>query len=304
MTAVYHPLERLLARFLDYLRSSRGASPYTVKNYRTDIGQFVAYCREHDVRRLTQIDRAFLREYLEMLEAHGYAKASIVRRLAELRSFGAFLVRDGVAQQNPFRAVSAPRRPQRLPRYLTVAEIEALLAVPDLETPAGLRDRAIIEVLYGAGLRVSELAALDVGDVDLVQAQVRVTGKGSKERLGLLGGPAVQALHRYLEVGRPALLGARPTNALWLNRRGGRLSTRAVALMLSRTGQQAGLRQGVSPHMLRHSFATHLLDGGADIRIVQELLGHASLSTTQVYTHVSQSRAREVYQRAHPRARV
>ena len=304
MTAVSHPLERLLARFLDYLRSSRGASPYTVKNYRTDIGQFVAYCREHDVRRLTQIDRAFLREYLEMLEAHGYAKASIVRRLAELRSFGAFLVRDGVAQQNPFRAVSAPRRPQRLPRYLTVAEIEALLAVPDLETPAGLRDRAIIEVLYGAGLRVSELAALDVGDVDLVQAQVRVTGKGSKERLGLLGGPAVQALHRYLDVGRPALLGARPTNALWLNRRGGRLSTRAVALMLSRTGQQAGLRQGVSPHMLRHSFATHLLDGGADIRIVQELLGHASLSTTQVYTHVSQSRAREVYQRAHPRARV
>jgi len=304
MTAVSHPLERLLARFLDYLRSSRGASPYTVKNYRTDIGQFVAYCREHDVRRLTQIDRAFLREYLEMLEAHGYAKASIVRRLAELRSFGAFLVRDGVAQQNPFRAVSAPRRPQRLPRYLTVAEIEALLTVPDLETPAGLRDRAIIEVLYGAGLRVSELAALDVGDVDLVQAQVRVTGKGSKERLGLLGGPAVQALHRYLDVGRPALLGARPTNALWLNRRGGRLSTRAVALMLSRTGQQAGLRQGVSPHMLRHSFATHLLDGGADIRIVQELLGHASLSTTQVYTHVSQSRAREVYQRAHPRARV
>ncbi len=303
MASVSHPLERLLARFLEHLRTNRGASPYTLKNYRTDIGQFIEYCRERDVRRLAQIDRAFLRAYLETLEARGYAKASIVRRLAELRSFGAFLVRDGVVQQNPFRAVSAPRRPERLPRFLTVAEVEALLEAPDLETPAGLRDRAIIEVLYGAGLRVSELAALDVGDVDLAQAQVRVIGKGSKERIGLLGQPAVQALRRYIEAGRPALLGGRPTSALWLNRRGGRLSTRAVALMLSRAARQAGLRQNVSPHMLRHSFATHLLDGGADIRIVQELLGHASLSTTQVYTHVSQSRAREVYQRAHPRAR-
>jgi integrase/recombinase XerC len=156
--------------------------------------------------------------------------------------------------------------------------------------------------LYGAGLRVSELAGLNVADVDLAQAQVRVVGKGAKERIGLLGQPAVHAVRAYLEAGRPALLGRRPTDALWLNHRGGRLTVRGVALMLSKAGKQAGIRKPVSPHVLRHSFATHLLDGGADLRVVQELLGHANLATTQIYTHVSQSRAREVYLRAHPRA--
>jgi len=157
-------------------------------------------------------------------------------------------------------------------------------------------------VLYAAGLRVSELVGLDIGDVDLAQAQVRVVGKGGKERIGLLGRPAVEAVRAYLKTGRPALLSRQPTNALWLNHRGGRLTARGVALILSKAGQQAGIRTPVSPHIMRHSFATHLLDGGADLRVVQELLGHADLATTQIYTHVSQSRAREVYLRAHPRA--
>jgi tyrosine recombinase XerC len=295
-------MDALLRHFLDYLRANRNASAYTLKNYGTDIRQFLAYSREHGVADVGQIDRPFLRDYLAALAEQGYVKASIARRLAELRSFGAFLVREGITEHNPFRLVSAPRTPKRLPRYLTVAEVEALLAVPDEATPPGLRDRAIIEVLYGAGLRVSELAGLDVADVDLEQAQVRVVGKGQKERIGLLGRPAVRALRGYLQAGRPALMGKRATAALWLNQRGGRLSSRAVALMVSRAGQQAGIRQAVSPHVLRHTFATHLLDGGADIRIVQELLGHASLTTTQIYTHVSQNRAREVYLHAHPRA--
>ena len=302
-----HPLadmdmNELLEQFLTHLRVTRNASPYTIKNYSNDIGQFLDYCRTKGVGSLEQVDRSLLRGYLAELDAVGYVKASIARRVAELRSFGDFLVREGVLERNTFRTVSAPRIPKRLPHYLTVAEVEALLAVPDTSTPRGLRDRAIIEVLYAAGLRVSELVGLNVADVDLHQALVQVVGKGGKERIGLLGRPAVQALRAYLKVGRPALLGQRPTNALWLNHRGGRLTTRGVALILSRAGKQAGIRTPVSPHILRHSFATHLLDGGADLRIVQELLGHANLATTQIYTHVSQSRAREVYMRAHPRA--
>jgi integrase/recombinase XerC len=295
-------MDSLLERFLTYLRAGRNASPYTVKNYGNDIGQFLDYCRAQGVSSLAQVDRLLLREYLAELAAAGYVEASVARRVAELRSFGDFLVREGVLERNPFRAVGAPRVPERLPRYLTVAELEALLAVPDTSTPLGLRDRAVVEVLYAAGLRVSELVGLDLAGVDLAQAQVRVVGKGSKERIGLLGRPAVKAVRAYLETGRPALLGRQPTDALWLNHRGGRLTVRGVALMLEKAGISAGIRTPVSPHLLRHSFATHLLDGGADLRVVQELLGHASLATTQIYTHVSQSRAREVYMRAHPRA--
>ena len=295
-------MDRLLEQFLAYLWASRNASPHTIKNYGNDIGQFLDYCRTQGVSSLEQVGRLLLRSYLAELDSAGYVKASIARRVAELRSFGDFLVREDVLEHNPFRMVSAPRIPKRLPRYLTVAQVETLLAVPDTSTPLGLRDRAIIEVLYAAGLRVSELVGLDMADVDLVQAQVRVMGKGKKERIGLLGRSAVQAVGSYLQVGRPALLSRRPTNALWLNHRGGRLTARGVALILSKAGEQAGIRTSVSPHVLRHSFATHLLDGGADLRVVQELLGHANLATTQIYTHVSQSQARKAYMRAHPRA--
>jgi len=295
-------MERLLEQFLTYLQAGRSVSPYTVKNYGNDIGQFLNYCRARGVSSLEQVDRSLLRSYLAQLDEAGYVKASIARRVAELRSFGNFLVREEVLESNPFRMVSAPRIPKRLPRYLTVAEVEVLLAAPDTSTPLGLRDRAIIEVLYAAGLRVSELAGLDVADVDLAQGQARVRGKGGKERIGLLGQAAVRAVRAYVQGGRPALLGQRSANALWLNHRGGRLTVRGVTLVLSKTGERAGIRTRVHPHVLRHSFATHLLDGGADLRVVQELLGHANLATTQIYTHVSQSRAREVYMRAHPRA--
>ena len=304
MTAKVHPagLGRLLERFLTYLRVNRNASPHTIRNYGHDIGQFLAYCGDHDVSSLPGIDRTLLRLYLAELDAAGYVKASIARRVAELRSFGDFLVREGTLERNVFRSVSGPRIPRRLPKYLTVDEVQALLATPDTSSPLGLRDLAILEVLYATGLRVSELAGLDVPSIDLIQAQARVMGKGSKERIALMGSPAVRAVRAYLQSGRPVLLGREALSALWLNNRGGRLTVRGVALVLRKAGSQAGIHTPVSPHILRHSFATHLLDGGADLRVVQELLGHTNLVTTQVYTHVSQTRAREVYLRAHPRA--
>lgn len=296
-------MKRLLDQFLAHLRVARNVSPYTIKNYLNDIGQFLDYCQEQGVRSIEQVDRSLLRRYLAELDVTGYAKASVARRVAELRSFGDFLVREKVLERNTFRKISAPRIPKRLPQYLTVAEVEALLAVPDTSKPRGLRDRAIIEVLYATGVRVSELVSLNVGDVDLSQARVHVVGKGNKERVALLGRPGVRAVWAYLEGGRPELLGKQPTRGLWLNHRGGRLTVRGVALILNQAGERAGTRTRVSPHVLRHTFATHLLDGGADLRVVQELLGHADLVTTQIYTHVSQARAREVYMRAHPRAK-
>jgi tyrosine recombinase XerC len=295
-------MRKLLHAFLEYLEVNRNASPYTVKNYGNDIGQFIDYCAMHGTESLERVDRSFLRRYLAYLDAAGYVKASIARRVSELRSFGDYLVREEILARNPFRAVSAPRAPKRLPKYLTVEEVEAILAVPDVATPRGLRDRAIIETLYGGGLRVSELASLNLGAIDLAQGTVRVVGKGSKERIALIGRPAVASVRAYIRSGRPALVKRGPTRALWLNARGGRLSVRGVALMLEQAGVKAGIHATVSPHMLRHSFATHLLDGGADLRVVQELLGHANLVTTQIYTHVSQSHAREVYERSHPRA--
>jgi len=295
-------MDEQLQRYLTYMRTSRNASPYTIKNYRTDIKQFLDYCSAQAITSLDGIDRSLLRSYLAELDEQGYVKASVARRLAELRSFGRFLVQEGVLARNPFRLVSAPRVPKLLPRYLTVSEVEALLATPNVNTPAGMRDRAMLEVLYAAGLRVSELAGLDLRDVDLGQAQVRAVGKGSRERIGLLGQPAVRAVRAYLQSARPGLLGKQPTAALWLNQRGGRLTVRGIANVVADAGVKAGIAARVSPHVLRHSFATHLLDGGADLRVVQELLGHANLATTQIYTHVSQARAREVYARAHPRA--
>ena len=292
-----------LDEYLIYLEGTQAASPYTVKNYANDIGQFLTYCGQQELPSLSIIDRVFLRRYVAELGAAGYAKSSIARRVAELHAFGDFLVREGILGRNLFRMIGAPRTPVRLPEYLTTSEISALLATPDTRKPLGLRNLAIIEVLYGAGLRVGELVRLDVADVDLGQGQLRVLGKGDKERIGLLGRPAVRAVIQYIEQGRAELLRDKPSRALWLNRLGGRLSSRGVGLILNQAGKAAGIRIGVHPHLLRHSFATHLLDGGADLRVVQELLGHADLATTQVYTHVSQRHARDIYLRAHPLAK-
>jgi len=297
-------MDEHLNKFITYLIAEKNASPYTVKNYRHEIGEFLGFLKEQGIDSWDGVDRYVLRRYLAWLQAQGYVKASITRRISELRSFCRYLVREGILDRNPIRAISSPKVPKRLPNYLDLHEVEALLAAPDAMDPQGQRDLAILEVLYASGLRVSELVGLNLRNVDLQHGELRVWGKGAKERVALLGEPACRALRRYIREGRPELIkGNRETNALFLNRLGSRLSTRSVNNILDRYAKLAGLERRVTPHVMRHTFATHLLDGGADLRTVQELLGHADLSTTQIYTHVSQARAKEVYRKAHPRAR-
>jgi len=294
-----------LDHFVTYLVAERDASPYTVKNYSHEIGEFIAFAREQGVTQLEQIDRNVLRLYLTWLAAGKKARGSIARRLSELRSFGKWLVRQGVLKANVFDSVSAPSQGKRLPEYLEHDQAVALVTAPDTSTPAGLRDRAILEVMYAAGLRVSELVGLNVDNLDLARGQARVWGKGGKERVALFGQPAARALKTYLRDGRPQLLTGKSSQALFVNQRGGgRLTTRAIGMILGKYAKRAGVPGRVHPHLLRHTFATHLLDGGADLRVVQELLGHADLATTQIYTHVTQARAREVYRKAHPRAKT
>ena len=280
----------------------KNASPHTIDRYGSEIRECLTFLESQGVRDWPDVDRDVLRRYLAWLSSRGLVKASIARRLSELRSFGRFLVREDVIGVNPFLAVSSPKVPKRLPVPLSVPETVALLGAPDTSTPQGLRDSAILEVLYSGGLRVSELTGLNLGHVDARRSELCVWGKGAKERIALLGKPALVALQTYIEHGRPELLQCRTTSALFLNRSGGRLSTRSVMNTVRKYSRAAGLQKRVTPHTLRHSFATHLLDGGADLRCVQELLGHERLTTTQVYTHVSQSRAREVYLGSHPLA--
>jgi len=282
----------------------RDASPHTISRYRREILEFLSFVEKQGVQNWQEIDRVILRQYLSWLNIQGYVKASVARRLSQLRSFGRFLMRNDVVPNNPFRLVSSPKVPKRLPVPLSVPETVALLGAPDVGTPQGLRDYTILEALYSGGLRVSELSGLNLSSIDWGRKELRVWGKGAKERIVLLGNPAIAALQVYVQRGRPELLKEAPTDALFLNRSGGRLTTRSVMSLLSKYSRMAGLEKHVTPHTLRHTFATHLLDGGADLRSVQELLGHARLATTQIYTHVSQNRAREVYLRSHPLARA
>ena len=295
-------LDEWLDRYLKTL-SYDNASPYTIKNYKTDIGQFIVYCYDHGVKTLDKIDRDIVRDFLTELDDLGHVRASLARRVFELHAFGDFLLRNKAWEQNEFRRVYAPRVPRKLPRYLTVEDMALLLQVYDKTTPAGFRNQAIIEVLYASGVRVSEIVGLDLRDVNIAGGELRVVGKGNKERVTLLGKPAVSAIEIYINKGRPLLMGKRITNAVFLNRFGGRLSTRSVDEIVRKAGTTAGLQQTVTPHLLRHTFATHMLNGGADLRVLQELLGHENLATTQIYASITQRRAREIYFQSHPRSR-
>jgi integrase/recombinase XerD len=232
-----------------------------------------------------------------------YRAASVVRALSSVRSFHRFLMREGGADRDPSAGVVRPKLPRALPRPLTVEDVERLLAAPPARTPAGLRDRAVLETLYGAGLRISELVGLDVDDVDLEEGSVRVLGKGGKERDVPLGRFAREAIAAYVSRARPSFATPGSRAALFLNQRGGRMTRQGCSKILASHVGRAGIRKHVTPHTLRHSFATHLLEGGADVRVVQELLGHASVATTQIYTLVTREHLREVYFAAHPRAR-
>ncbi len=292
--------------FLRYLRIERNASPLTLKSYRSDLAGLVQFLVSTDdgLTEPRNVSIGQLRAYVADLHQRGYARSTVARRLASLRSLFEYCRREKLVESNPARALRTPRQGRRLPHFLSTEQVAKLLETPPDDQPAGLRDRAILETLYSAGLRVSELVSLDLADWDRDSNVLRVRGKGRKERIAPVGRFAATAIlgwlqHRQTDNSPSATDG----DAMFLNRFGRRLSARSVGRMLEKHIAAAGLDQLTSPHTLRHSFASHMLDGGADLRSVQELLGHKSLTTTQIYTHVSTRRLRETYDRAHPHAR-
>jgi integrase/recombinase XerC len=296
-------MQKIFERYIQYLEAEKSASPYTVRNYQTDLADFFKFLTKKELTMLDEVDRHVLRDYLSELAGRKIAKASIARKLSAIRSFFRYLVREEIIAKNPIEQVSSPKLDKRLPSFLTKEEMEKLLNAPDLSTPLGQRDRALLELLYASGLRVSELAGLTLEQINLESNEIRVWGKGSKERVVLMGQPAAEALKDYIKEGRAELRGEKKTKALFLDRYGQRLTERSVQRLLNQYAKKAGIGKRVHPHMLRHTFATHLLDGGADLRVVQELLGHARLTSTQIYTHVTKGQARKVYLAAHPLAR-
>lgn len=296
-------MEEALAEFLHHLAVEKNSSPHTVKSYREDLTQAMEFFRsrlpEGKPTHPSQITTRLLRGWLAWLHEQGYAKSTVARRVAAVRSWCRFLCRQGILSVNPAEGLRGPRQEKHLPHFLGAEEMPRLLETPT-DGPLAVRDRAILETLYSGGLRVSELTGLDLEDLDLDAATLLIRGKGRRERIALLGPPAVEAVKHWLDV-RPSLP-KKATQAVFLNKNGGRLSTRSVGRLLEKYLALGGLDPRTSPHTLRHSFATHLLDAGADIRSVQELLGHRSLGTTQVYTHVTTHRLQDSYRKAHPRA--
>jgi integrase/recombinase XerC len=321
----------IIQEFLDYLNYERHFSSHTIKCYSADLQQFTAFllaqgepgpdnsapltaeqgyeqpgtatALAHDVTTLvTQADVNTIRAFLAQLGQESYSKATTARKLATLRSFYKFLVRRGRIESSPVAPIRTPKQEKRLPKFLDSEQINVLLNCPDTDTMLGARDRAILETIYSSGLRVSELVALNLADVDFLGEVLHIRGKGKKERLCPIGAPALQSIQRYL-----AFRDADPRKdsfdqqALFINKHGQRLSTRSVRRKLDKYLLQAGLDPRISPHTLRHSFATHMLNNGADLRVVQELLGHQSLSTTQIYTHLTTDKMKDVYEGAHPR---
>jgi len=289
--------------FLDDIAHRRGLAAHTIKNYRSDLKQFLEFLGDSlEVDRFDQVDVVAIRAFLADLHRRGISRSSIARKLASIRSFFRFLTREGHLESNPARLVSTPRLDKKIPARLEQSEVDRLLDEPDATLPLGRRDLAILELLYATGLRVGELASADLSMLDLDGRLIRVVGKGGKERIVPFGEPAADAIRSYLS-DRLALVRLGPgTDALFLNARGGRLTSRSVRRFLTRYLRQAALKSSLSPHSLRHAFATHLLERGADLRSIQELLGHASLSTTQKYTNLSTQKLLDVYGKTHPKA--
>ena len=302
--AVEPAFREALTRYLRFLVAERGGATHTVKSYREDLLQLFDYLQDAGCTQPADVTTVMLRRYAAALHSTGYAPTTIARKLASIRSFYRFGHREGWVSSNPAQPLRSPKRGRSLPKFLTGDEIANLLVAPSATTDAGLRDRAILELLYSSGVRVAELAAVNDTDLDLESGTVKVQGKGRRERLGIVGSHAKQAIQRWQPVRKRfgKLQSTVHTHPLFINKFGGRLSVRSVGRLLEKHLVTAGLAGRASPHTLRHSFATHLLDAGADIRSVQELLGHKSLVTTQIYTHVTTSRLLEAFESAHPRA--
>ncbi len=293
----------LMGEYLSHLRVERGSSPLTVSAYATDLRDYAAFLEKRGVEEAEDIDRATVVDYEASLVDRQYATSSVDRRVSVIKGFHRFLVREGYTGRNPTDTLQLPKPPERLPDVLSVKQVDAMLSACTGREPLQLRNRAILEVLYGCGLRVSECTGLDLGDCILDEGYLRIVGKGNKERIAPISGAALEAIVDYLEHARAELTKpyAKPTAAVFLNARGGRLTRQSVHAIVAEAGRLIDV-DNLHPHMLRHSFATHMLEGGADLRVIQEILGHSDISTTQIYTHVNRTHIREEYLSAHPRA--
>lgn len=303
----------LLDAYLYHLQVEKNASPHTMQNYQKDIFQFIDFLAEglsipDNQVKAEMVTHLLVRSYLAKMKNSGMARTTIARKLAAIRSFFRYLCREEILESNPLKAVATPKQDKRLPGFLYRGEMEVLLEAPNQTTPLGMRDAAILELLYSSGIRVSELVSLNLEDLDFNIGYVRVLGKGDKERIVPVGSFAQKALQNYIRKSRPLLNGDTTGKAshrsapLLLNSKGGRITDRGVRYLVTKYINQTSIDKQVSPHTLRHSFATHLLEGGADLRTVQELLGHVNMSTTQIYTHVTKERIKQVYSKTHPRA--
>lgn len=292
-------IDRYIEKFIRYLEIERNASKHTLINYSVDLKSLSEFLKEEPIEK---IDYISLRRYLAHIKEQNLSKVSIARKIASIRSFFKFLFREGIIKNNPASSLSTPKRDKHLPKFLDEKEIVILLESPDRESEAGLRDRAILETLYSTGIRVSELVGLNMDHIDQIGGIIKVYGKGKKERIVPIGERALQAIRDYLKKRRPVAKDYPAGKALFFNKNGGRLTDRSIRRIINKYITKASIQQKISPHTLRHSFATHMLDHGADLRSVQELLGHANLSTTQIYTHITTERLKSAYQKSHPRA--
>ncbi|MTI94851.1 MAG: site-specific tyrosine recombinase XerD [Firmicutes bacterium] len=296
-------MEQLVENYLSHLKVERGLATNTLDSYRRDLGKFVRYLRQRGLKRIADVDRRQIIAYMDDLHKQGRAAATISRNLAAIRSFYGFLTAENLVETNPSRELDSPRIPKRLPEVLTIEQVGKLLEQPCTTSAAGLRDKAMLELLYATGIRVSELVDLNVDDLNLKMGFLRCTGKGSRERIVPLGQTAVECLDKWLTSGRGHMVRSAQEEAVFVNIHGRRLTRQGFWKLLKKYVTAAGIRGEITPHTLRHSFATHLLENGADLRSVQEMLGHADISTTQIYTQVTGNHLREVYRRFHPRAR-
>ena len=290
-------MERFIKKFISYLEVEKDVSTHTIKNYSIDLKGFSGFIEDKPIDKITHLT---LRTWLAYLKKKGYSRSTIARKLATLRSFFRFSVREGYLDSNPAVSLLTPKQEKKLPLFLTVNEIIKLLEAPSVSTEDGLRDGAILETLYSTGIRVGELVGLNLESVDFIGGVIKVQGKGKKERIVPIGDKALKRIRDYLDKKKDIF--KESSRVLFLNKRKKRLNTRSVRRIVDKYVKITSLKRGISPHTLRHSFATHLLDRGADLRSVQELLGHANLSTTQIYTHVTAERLKEVYDKVHPRA--
>lgn len=295
-------LKNLIKQFIDYISVERGLAYNTLVSYHSDLLHFVEFCSQKKYDPLGDSSRVSVMAYLIQMKREGRAAATSSRRLAAIKAFYKYCLNENIIEQDPTENIESNRRQRKLPNVMTLVEVDILLSQPHKKTPAGLRDKAMLELLYATGIRVSELIGLNTSDINTGERYIRCLGKGARERIVPMGLVAAELLEEYLARGRAKLTGGKVTPALFVNCRGGRLTRQGFWKIIKKYARLGGINKEITPHTLRHSFATHLLENGADLRSVQELLGHADITTTQIYTHLTKNRLKEIYRRAHPRA--